>query len=73
MKRSDVLSAINELKNSEDVELSIDALRDLMTGFCDELETDFNDIRDLLVDLAPHIEGVGEAHALAEKCALDLY
>ena len=73
MKRTDLLNAIDELKVCDDIAHAIDALRDVAVNFCDNAETDFNNIRDVLDDLAPHIDKVQEAHSIAEKCGINLY
>lgn len=73
MKREDLLSAVDELKESEDIAHAIDSLRDIVKDFCDNYESDINDIRDNLSDLAPHIDKVFEAHQIAEKLSDALY
>ena len=73
MKRSSLLNAIDELKYCDDIAHAIDTLKDIAINFCDNAETDFNNIRDALEDLAPHIDKVHEAHTIAEKCGTDLY
>ena len=73
MQRSDLLNAIDELKDSDNIEHAIDTLKDLVVNFCDNYEAEFNHIRDSLEDLAPHIDKVYVAHAMAEKCSERLY
>ncbi len=73
MKRIDLLNAIDEIKNADDVAHAIDTLKDLAVSFCDHYETEFNYIRDGLECLAPHIDKVSDAHDIAEKCSSDLY
>jgi hypothetical protein len=73
MKRLVLLDAIDNLKLSNDVESAIDELKDLAGNFCDHYETDFNNISDLLNDLAPHIDKVNEAKEISETCGVDLY
>ncbi len=73
MKRSDLLDAIDDLKDADDMGHAIDTLKDIAVYFCDNYEADFNNICDELSDLAPHIDKVFEAHAIAKKCGRDLY
>jgi hypothetical protein len=73
MKRIELLNAIDEIKDADDVAHAIDTLKDLAVNFCDNYETEFNYIRDALEGLAPHIDKVNEAHRVAEKCGSDLY
>ncbi len=73
MKRSDLLNAVDELKESDCIEHAIDTLKDIAANFCDNYEMEFNSIRDSLEALAPHIDKVDDAHKVAEKCSSDLY
>jgi uncharacterized protein YjgD (DUF1641 family) len=71
--RGFLLNSIDKLKDSDNIAHEIDILKDIVTNFCDNLESDFNCIRDALEDLAPHIEKVNDAYVIAEKCSCDLY
>jgi len=73
MKRIDLLSAIDELKDSDNIESAIDNMKDVAIAFCDNYETKFNDIKDELKSLAPHINNVNNAYQIADKCSNDLY
>ena len=73
MKRIDLLSAIDELKDSDNIESAIDNMKDVAIAFCDNYETEFNNIRDELEVLAPHINDVDSAYQIAVKCSGDLY
>ena len=73
MKRADLLNAVDELKETDNVEHSIDLLKDLVVNFCDNYETEFNNIKDCLEPLSEHIDKVEEAHKIAEQCSIDLY
>ena len=73
MKRIDLVSAVDELKSSDNIEHSIDLLKDLVVNFCDNYEAEFNNIGDALKDLAPHIDKVNDAYVIAEKCSSELY
>jgi len=73
MKRIDLLNAIDELKDADDIQHAIDSLNTFCIEFCDHYETEFNQVRESLEGLAPHIDKVDEAHKIAEKCSSDLY
>lgn len=73
MKRLDLLNAIDDLKEADDIAHAIDTLKDIAGNFCDNYEMEFNHIRDYLEDLAPHIDKVKGAHDIAEKCSEYLY
>lgn len=73
MKRKDLLNAVDELKEADNIEHAIDTLKDIAKNFCDNYEAEFNNISDALKDLAPHIESVGKAYEMSEKCSSDLY
>ena len=73
MKRLDLLNAIDELKDTDDIAEAIDTLKDITVNFCDNYEMDFNNIREALEDLAPHIDKVNEAHGIAVISSNDLY
>ena len=73
MKRADLLDAIYDLKNSENVERDIDALKNIADDFCDHYETDFNNIEEFLSSSGPHTEHTNKAFEVAQKCSRDLY
>jgi hypothetical protein len=73
VNREDLLNAIDELKDSEDIEQSITNLKVDYLRFCDHYETEFNNIRDDLEELAPHIEKVDAAFSTARNCSNELY
>ena len=73
MKRLVLLDAIDNLKLSNDVEIAIDALKDLAVDFCDNYETEFNDISDHLDGALLQIPAVRAAKGISDKCGSDLW
>ena len=73
MKRKFLLNAIDELKNTDNIESAIDALKDLAVDFCDNYETEFNDISDHLDGALLQIPAVRAVKGISDKCGSDLY
>ena len=73
MKRIDLLNAVDELKDADNIEHAIDTLKDIAASFCDDYEREFNNIRDCLEGIAIHIDIVDDAYKIAKKCSDDLY
>lgn len=73
MKREDLLNAIDEIENGDDIEKVKSKLTQVAIEFCDDFEHKFNTIRDELDPLTSHIDIVFNAHAVAESGSSDLY
>lgn len=73
MNRDTLINTIEDLRESVDTESDIDSLIDVARDFCDNYESDFNTIRDILRPLVEYVDIVEDAHSIADRCSDELY